>query len=50
MLYISFQLNDPHIFEGEEFYKHIRTKPETASEMLDFFFYFYCSVDGGLLS
>lgn len=40
MLYISFQLNDPRIFEIEEFYKHIRIKPETASDMWDFFLLF----------
>lgn len=50
MLYISLQINDRHIFEGEEFYKHIRIKLKTASEILAFLFYFYCSVDGGLLS
>jgi len=50
VLYISFQINDRHIFEGEEFYKHIRIKPKTASEMLAFLFYFYCSLDSRLLS
>lgn len=48
MLYISFKINEHHIFEGEEFYEHIRINPKIASEMLPFLFYFYCSVDGGL--
>lgn len=42
MLCISFKINDDHIFEGEEFYEHIRIKPRIASEMLAFLFLLFC--------